>query len=32
MYHQHNDTARRPCAMVGKSAALKAVAFTGRGR
>ena len=31
-YHQHRDAARRMCVMVGKEAALSAVAFTGGGR
>ncbi|ANU79751.1 hypothetical protein BI023_gp41 [Mycobacterium phage Sneeze] len=28
VYHQHDDTAGRPCPMGGKSAAIRAVAFT----
>jgi hypothetical protein len=29
VYHRHWDTADKPCLMSGKSAALRAVAFTG---
>lgn len=30
VYHQHRDGSRRCCAMSGKAAALRAVAFTAR--